>query len=186
MPDQTSQAKKGLSVKKILSPHTLLTSVAFAIAILFPYERVTAAVDASVYTHYDNAVQTRFTTTIDYVNDYRLHNGQSALSFNNELQAVAQKRAEEISRTKLFDHFDLEGRTFYKYFGDNAPQVACENLSSSLSDNPSTPFRGWRKSPPHKECMLDSRMKSYGIATTMVSSENHGKKVISVFIAGGR
>lgn len=184
MPDQTSQAKKGLSVKKILSPHTLLTSVAFAIAILFPYERVTAAVDASVYTHYDNAVQTRFTTTIDYVNDYRLHNGQSALSFNNELQEVAQKRAEEISRTKLFDHFDLEGRTFYKYFGDNAPQVACENLSSSLSDNPSTPFRGWRKSPPHKECMLDSRMNKVGFAQMPLDTKHSQHRFITVMIAG--
>lgn len=172
-------------MKKLLSPHTILTLIAFIVAFVFPYERVTAAVDASAISRYENATVKHFTSTIAYVNDYRSYHGRSALFISDTLNEAARLRAEEIARTGMFTHFDLDGRTFYKYFSESdAPNVACENISSSKSNVVSVSFIGWKNSPPHAECMLDDRMKHFGFYQIEVNRGTGNTNFVAVLIAG--
>ncbi len=177
-------------MKTILSPHTILISIAFALAsVLFPYESValahaTASANTRVIAQEQHAQ--RFASTIEFVNEYRQLTGRAPLSIESTLQKYAQIRAETIVAEGLFSHSNKEGLNFFQEMSLNndAPEYACENLSLSYSNSAETPFAGWKQSSAHRECMLDSRMYNVGFAQMVFDIKNGRQRYITVMIAG--
>lgn len=154
--------------------------------LVFPYDSVASAADAASRTSYSSPPAQRFTSTIDYVNDYRARHGRTTLSFDDTLQHEAETRAREIVTHNLFSHQDLSGENFYQSLVNRSNRftVACENLSLSYSAAAATPFAGWKHSETHNACMLDEKMSSFGYKIVQFDVQSNRPRYIAILILG--
>lgn len=176
-------------MKTILSPNKVLISITLLIAsVTFPYESVASATIAPANTQMGvaTAKEKRFTSAVEFVNELRAQNGRAPLSLDSRLQTYAQLRAQKMADEGLFSHTDMAGGNFYTMMiRDNAaPDVACENLSISYSNDAETPVYGWKKSAEHKACMLDEQMSHIGFAQVYFDTHNSRARYVAVMIAG--
>jgi uncharacterized protein YkwD len=129
----------------------------------------------------------------DLINQERIKNGLSSMSWNQELASIAREHSKDMATRHYFSHDDLEGRDFnYRYnnadfrcsvptgkgyFALGAENIFQNNLYDSITYINGVPVynwntqqeiaestvRGWMSSEGHKENILTPYWKSEGI-----------------------
>lgn len=92
------------------------------------------------------------------INEYRISAGVNALSWNNELAAAAEVRAEEA--TILWSHTRPNGLDYYTV---NPNIVYGENLARGYDTADST-LQAWKDSPTHNDNLLYPDYKFVALA----------------------
>jgi uncharacterized protein YkwD len=133
---------------------------------------------AIYFTRTEKPVETRqallTTTTLELnanvihelVNAERVKAGLQPFVLDERLNATAQRKADEMMSTGVYDHVNEQGIHGYTYTKDIPEcRVASENLQYGASDNGTT-VEGWMLSKPHREAMLSSsfRIVGYGVS----------------------
>lgn len=116
-------------------------------------------------------------------NQVRTKNGQSQLHLNEQLNAAAQAKAQDMVDQDYWSHITPDRRTPWTFIdaaGYNY-QKAGENLAYGFTDSDDV-IKGWLNSPTHKANMLDSNYQEvgFGIAT---SDNFQGKGPETVIVA---
>jgi uncharacterized protein YkwD len=98
------------------------------------------------------------------INEIRQKNRKSTLSYSDNLQKIAQKRAIDMRDKKYFGHFDPNGNSWKSFF-DNSDYnytYAGENLAKGYI-NEQELLDDWMNSPSHKENILYSNFEESGV-----------------------
>lgn len=105
---------------------------------------------------------------LDEINKKRAKAGVCRLTLNNDLNKVAQKRVNEV--TKRFAHTRADGRYWVTILSENGIDYdyAGENLARYLS-TPEQVVNSWSCSPSHNRCMLNGDYTQAGIGTVTVN-----------------
>ena len=105
---------------------------------------------------------------LNEINKKRAKAGVCTLTLNNNLNKVAQKRVNEV--TKRFAHTRVDGRYWVTILSENGIDYdyAGENLARCFS-NPEQVVNSWSCSPSHNRCMLNSDYTQAGIGTVTVN-----------------
>jgi hypothetical protein len=93
----------------------------------------------------------------------RAQNGVAALSLNNQLDAAAQAKANDMASRNYWSHNTPEGNPPWVFVTNQgySYQKLGENLATGFNDEQST-INGWMNSPPHKENLLDTAFTEVG------------------------
>jgi hypothetical protein len=96
-------------------------------------------------------------------NAQRSANGVASLSLNNQLNAAAQAKADDMAARNYWSHNTPEGNPPWVFVDaqNYSYQKLGENLATGFSDEQST-VNGWMASPPHRENLLDSAFSEVG------------------------
>jgi uncharacterized protein YkwD len=105
---------------------------------------------------------------LEMVNSIRSEAGLNPLEPNEMLSAAAENRARDMSMGAYYAHRSPEGRYYY----DELPDVgySCENLNLSFSMREERHLEDWLKSPDHRRCLLDGRLRHAGYAVLRVDN----------------
>lgn len=99
-------------------------------------------------------------------NAERQKEGQPALSQNDELQAAAAAKVEDMFRKQYFEHVSPQGHG-PSYFVENAGYayiVIGENLALGNFPDDAALVQAWMDSPGHRENILSPKFQEIGIA----------------------
>lgn len=96
-------------------------------------------------------------------NAQRAANGVSNLSLNNQLDAAAQAKADDMVARNYWSHNTPEGNLPWIFVNAQgySYQKLGENLATGFSDEQAT-INGWMASPAHRDNMLDSNFSEVG------------------------
>jgi len=123
----------------------------------------------------DSAPQTTQQSTGDYasqvlalVNNERANAGLGGLSMTSELNAAAQKRAEEI--ISLFDHTRPDGTSCFTVFDEYGVSYgyAGENIAAGQR-SPSEVMNSWMNSSGHRQNILGGNFNHIGIGVVHIN-----------------
>jgi uncharacterized protein YkwD len=128
---------------------------------------------------------------LELVNNVRVENGLSPLSYNMTLERAAQLYAEEMQQGNFFSHESPDGTTFDKRiqregYPGPCPQAGCrvqlylgENLAKGF-DSPETVLEGWMNSPGHRANILNEHFAEVGFGVAGIYwTQSFGKAVFS-------
>lgn len=111
------------------------------------------------------------------INALRRQNGLAPLRVNDRLRAAADAHSAAMANRGFFSHESPDGTTFWKRVARFYPQGSRsywsvgENLLWSSPDvAPSTAFRMWLGSPPHRKILLTARWREIGLSAIHVTS----------------
>lgn len=116
--------------------------------------------------------QTGFTSSslLADTNAARARQGEAALALNEELNAAAQAKAEDMVRSNYWAHTSPAGKTPWAFITASGYQYrnAGENLAYGFTDANQS-INGWLNSPEHRANMLnnDYRDVGFGVATSL-------------------
>jgi len=116
----------------------------------------------------------------DLINQQRINNGLSALVINQELQAVARDKAQDMVDNNYFSHTSpVYGSPFdmIKNYGITY-KAAGENIAGNSSN--SGAVTAWMNSEGHKANILSNSFNYTGIG--VVNSSKYGKIYVQMFI----
>ena len=116
----------------------------------------------------------------DLINQQRINNGLSALVINQELQAVARDKAQDMVDNNYFSHTSpVYGSPFdmIKNYGITY-KAAGENIAGNSSN--SGAVTAWMNSEGHKANILSNSFNYTGIG--IVNSSKYGKIYVQMFI----
>ena len=115
-------------------------------------------------------------TTAQKINQIRSANNLQSMSEDNELDKLAQARADDMSNNNYYSHLDSQ-KHYFDYYLKNSNysyNFACENLNISDSTDPNIFVDGWMNSKTgHKECILKPSHTRYGYAVTKIKSSGN-------------
>src|SRR5581483_1227167 len=96
-------------------------------------------------------------------NSARAQNGVAPLSLNDQLDAAAQAKANDMATRNYWSHNTPDGNPPWVFVTAQgySYQKLGENLATGFSDEQST-IDGWMASPPHRENLLDSAFNEVG------------------------
>lgn len=163
-----------------MSRFIFYVSVALAIIMVFEYfvyassnKKENIKVDGIILSIEEKEV-------LDLINEERKENGLSELQVCEELQKVAQIKAEDMVNNDYFSHtsptygtpFDLLKSEGVDY------KIAGENLAGNV--NGVKAVNAWMNSQTHKDNILDDNYEYTGIS--VVNSEIYGKVYVQFFM----
>jgi uncharacterized protein YkwD len=88
------------------------------------------------------------------LNNYRVSNGKSPLSYDTNLQRSAQYYSSYMNEHKSPLSHTADGNLFYKRCEMNGTTCRGENVAWNFNTSPQALFEAWRKSPGHNANML--------------------------------
>jgi len=103
------------------------------------------------------------------MNEERQKVGAAPLTMNNEVSALAQIRAQEI--TNLFSHTRPDGSSFHSIIVNN--NLPYSNVAENIAAGQTTPqevMNGWMNSAGHKANILNPALKEVGIGCHYIDS----------------
>jgi uncharacterized protein YkwD len=115
------------------------------------------------------------------INEQRTSHGLDPLEPNASLHAAAASHSNEMVSEGYFEHTSPAGVTFIDritsagYMRGARTWVVGENLiwGTGQLSSPQTIVTDWMQSPPHRENILRSRYKEFGIAAVLGTPEDH-------------
>ena len=121
----------------------------------------------------------------ELVNNEREKRGLDSLNWNSKLADLARQYSQKMARENFFSHFDRNGDsiaerakatriTRWKRIGENL--FMCEGYQKFTQ----LALRGWMKSPPHRQNILEKNYSETGIG--IARSKNGTIYVTQVFI----
>jgi Uncharacterized protein with SCP/PR1 domains len=116
-----------------------------------------------------NSHETFKLQVLELMNEERQKVGVSPLTMNNEISALAQIRAQEI--TNLFSHTRPNGSSFYSIIVNN--NLPYSNIAENIAAGQTTPqsvMTSWMNSPGHKANILNPALKEVGIGCHYIDS----------------
>lgn len=103
------------------------------------------------------------TTVLNMVNEIRVENGISAVTYNPLLGKSSMSKACDMEAKKYFSHISPDGR-FWKFIEEAGYHyvIAGENLAKDCTDEDCVTL--WMNSQKHKDIILDSRFREGAIS----------------------
>jgi uncharacterized protein YkwD len=98
------------------------------------------------------------------LNDYRISNGRSALTYDTKLEATIQGHCIHMGIHSFFDHTAPESAVSSPWTRANLCGTSAngENIANGYS-SPAAVMTGWKNSPGHNANMLNSSFTRVGI-----------------------
>ncbi len=103
---------------------------------------------------------------LDLSNAARQDSGLSTLSFSAELNAAAQRHANDLAKGAQFSHTGSDGSTMQERVQDSGYKYwsIAENIYYQAPRNqPERAVQGWLKSPGHRRNLLNSKFTQMGV-----------------------
>ena len=108
---------------------------------------------------------------VDAINRVRVANGVEPLVIDNELMRIANNRVDDMQNKQYYAHTNPDGLTYDAYF-DGLPTYSCENLNLSETADSAATIQDWLRSSTHRDCLLNARVKTVGVAQINYLSDN--------------
>jgi uncharacterized protein YkwD len=142
----------------LLSTYSLFLNISSPRAIVEP--QVLAASTVST-----DAIENNM---IARINSIRRDAGVSAVSFDENLKALATYRAVDMANKRYYSHTSPDGNTFGDYMNQykNTSTFSCENLQLQLGESADSAISSWVASSSHYRCLVDPRITSIAISFT--------------------
>lgn len=99
------------------------------------------------------------------VNEERVKAGVQPLAIDPLLNKSAQLKADEIERTKVFEHIAPDGKRGLDYIRESGASAKCIFISENLAaftQSANQTAEGWASSEAHRKAMLDPRYDTTG------------------------
>jgi uncharacterized protein YkwD len=110
----------------------------------------------------------------DLINSKRQAHDKNLLAYNQNLEKVAQLRANSMLHSNYYAHKDPSGKYYYDYFDSTVIKngFSCENLNMEFTTTPEVHSNDWMHSASHRECLLNSSVTAVGIAMVQLPAEH--------------
>jgi len=119
-------------------------------------------------------------------NQARQANHQPILTTNNQLNAAAQTKAQDMASRNYWSHLTPDGKTPWTFISSTGYgfQKAGENLAYGFATDQDV-VNGWMSSPAHRDNMLDSAYQEvgFGIAKSPNYQNSGPETVVVAFYA---
>lgn len=149
-------------------------------------DRVLAASTAASPLGGENQDEVRL---LDSINEQRLSSGLTPLAANQELRALAMKRASDMVQRRYYAHKDPDGYYYFDYFQTDTFKHSynCENLDIQFGQNGQGFVNDWLASTAgHRECMLHAKTSDVGLAVIRYPAHNAENAYLAVVIHAAR
>lgn len=121
-------------------------------------------------------------------NEAREQLNRKPLSTDSKLMNAAQMKAEDMAKQQFFAHTAPDGTVAWDYFKKvgYAYEIAGENLAIT-NETAEAVINGWLNSTTHRENLLNSRYKDFGIGmATYGTYQGHNNTSVIVALYGSR
>ena len=153
---------------KYLALLIIIVSIAIGVSIYQPPAKTAQKAPETVSQPISKAPTAQELLTL--VNTERAKVGAKPLVMDERLNQSAQKKADEMSSTNVFDHVNSQGIHGYQYIAEYAPNLCgyySENIIGAMTTHTSQQsVTSWMNSPAHREAILNARYDLTGIAVS--------------------
>lgn len=109
---------------------------------------------------------------LDLTNQFRVENGRSPLTLNQDLTEAAQDHVEDMAQDDFFSHTGKDGSSVLDRVQDAgyAPRAVGENIAAGQT-TPEQVVQGWINSPGHRSNMLSPNFTEIGIGYEFLAND---------------